>query len=353
MRRARRDAETRDTLNQSANQPLPANQPLSASLSQSVSVAPVIAVHGGAWNISDEEYPIVLEGCREAAEVGYRVLTAGGSALDAVEEAVVILENNPAYDAGYGSVLSSEGRVQLDAAMMHGPDLGFAALASLERVKNPVRAARKLLAHGKHVLLVGEAADRWAGTHGVPLIENAELVHPRERALWEKYRAQSLDYIEQYFAGAAQSKDGPPVAGDTVGAVARDVSGRLAAANSTGGTPFKHPGRVGDTPLPGCGILADNEAGAVCCTGWGELIARTTLASRIVRNIEAGAKPDEAIQSAFEYMLARVGGRGGAICVTPDGRVGAAHTTARMAWAAFDARGRALGPVPPRRHTVP
>lgn len=299
-------------------------------------------VHGGAWAIPDEQVEPHLAGCRAALAAGWAILSEGGGALEACEAAVRILEDDPIFDAGTGSVLTAAGTVELDAALMDGRTLRYGAVANLRRVRNPISLARHVL-EGPATLLVGEGAEQFAAACGVPLVENNSLIVERERQLWEAWRAgkpagslyggpakpsQELDAVGRGAEPAA-------VAGhDTVGAIALDEAGNLVAANSTGGTPFKLPGRVGDTPLVGAGLYADARSGAAVCTGWGESIVRVALARRAVELLERGMPPQSAAELAIRTLARSVpGGSGGCIVVTPGGRVGLAWNTRRMAYA--------------------
>ncbi len=279
-------------------------------------------VHGGAWAIPDDQVEPHLAGCRAALASGWSILAAGGSALDACEAAVCLMEDDPIFDAGTGSHLTAAGAVELDAAIMDGRTLGYGAVANLRRVRNPISLARKLLT-GAGTFLVGEGAEAYAVAQGLPLCENDTLIVERERALWEQWRAT-------HAAGAEQAVGGQ----DTVGAIALDQTGNLVAANSTGGTPFKLPGRIGDTPLIGCGLYADAQVGGAVCTGWGESIVRLALARRIVDMLERGLPPQVAAETAMRILARRVaGGSGGCIVLTPDGRIGLAWNTRHMAYA--------------------
>lgn len=284
-----------------------------------------IIVHGGAWDIPPELHAGHEAGCRQAASTGWQVLTRGGSALDAVEAAVRILEDDPIFDAGAGSHLNADGIVELDAGIMDGATLRAGAVASVKRIANPITLARHVLHESPHVFLVGAGAERFAAEAGMPLVDPAVLVAPRERTLWADKRAET-----QISALGAEFRPG---AADTVGAVALDAHGNLAVANSTGGTFFKHPGRVGDTPMIGCGLYADNTLGAAACTGWGEQIMKTVLAKTTTDQIALLGSARAAAQVAIAYFQHRIGGLGGVICVSPQGEVGFAHSTPYLAHA--------------------
>lgn len=284
-----------------------------------------IIVHGGAWDIPAELHAEHLAGCRSAAAAGWAVLTDGGSALQAVEAAIRIMEDRPVFDAGRGSHLNAAGVVELDAGMMDGATLRAGAVAAVRRVANPITLARHVLHDSPHVFLVGEGAEHFAQQAGLPLCNPAELIVPREQALWEKRRAEV----------ASAQPDGASSTGaaDTVGAVALDQMGNLAVGNSTGGTFYKAPGRVGDTPIIGCGLYADNTMGAAACTGVGEQIMKTVLAKTTVDQLALLRSAGSAARVAMAYFEHRIGGQGGVICISPDGQIGLAHTTPYLAHA--------------------
>ena len=291
---------------------------------------PVFVVHGGAWAMPDDMVEAHLLGVRNALRAGWRGLEAGGPALDAVEEAVVIMEDDETFDAGRGSFLNRDGRVQLDALIMDGATLRAGGVGCVERVRNPVRAARKILSESPHVYFVGEGAERFAAGHGVELCRNEELVIAREVERLREYQAQQ--------AGDGSAKDGndlfaPEISHDTVGAVALDRAGNIAAATSTGGTLNKAPGRLGDSSLIGCGCYADNLSAAVSTTGWGEPIMKLVLAKWTADRVLAGNLPEWAAQEAMNYLKQRLNGHGGIIVLNAAGQFGIAHNTPRMAWA--------------------
>jgi beta-aspartyl-peptidase (threonine type) len=349
---------------------------------------PILIVHGGAWAIPADAASAHEAGVRRALETGYRILALGGSALDAVEAAVTILEDDPTFDAGRGSFLTSDGRVQLDALLMDGGRMKAGGVACVERLRNPIQAARLVLEKSPHVYFVGPGAEQFAASHGMPLIQNAELVLPRERErLLEAQARQAAGLSDETFSGQLaddkdpatafrqrpqtpggpgldsqtweskspetyptqlpnpkptedlgqnwwESKNPPPDfdSHDTVGAVALDGHGNLAAATSTGGTLNKSPGRVGDSSLIGCGCYADNLAGAVSLTGWGEPIMKLVLGKWATDRVAAGSAPEIAAREAISYLYNRLGGHGGIILLGPDGRFGLAHNTPAMAW---------------------
>jgi beta-aspartyl-peptidase (threonine type) len=323
---------------------------------------PTLLVHGGAWAIPADAAAAHESGVRAALEAGYAILARGGSALDAVEAAVTVLEDDPTFDAGRGSFLTSDGRVQLDALLMDGGRMKAGGVACVERLRNPIRAARLVLEKSPHVYFVGPGAEHFAHSHGMPLIDNAELVLDRERErLLEAQARQSAGLADETFSGQlADDKDPatafritpqslgasgldfetgdsihPPLdfdSHDTVGAVALDGHGNLAAATSTGGTLNKTPGRVGDSSLIGCGCYADNLAAAVSLTGWGEPIMKLVLGKWATDRVAQGSAPEIAAREAIAYLYRRLGGHGGIILLGPNGRFGLAHNTPAMAW---------------------
>jgi len=293
---------------------------------------PVLVVHGGAWAIPDELVEAHLAGVRAALAAGWRALERGGTALDAVESAVVFMEDDEAFDAGRGSFLTSDGRVQLDALIMDGATLRAGGIGCVERIRNPIRAARKVLDESPHVYLVAEGAERFAQQHGIELCDNRQLVIEREvRHLQEaKKRQQSGQPGETFDLSAEESC----ASHDTVGAVALDLNGNIAAATSAGGTINKTPGRVGDSSLIGCGCYADNQSAAVSCTGWGEPIMKLVLAKWAADRVAQGSKPGRVALDALRYLRTRLNGHGGMILLDRNGDYGVAHNTQRMAWAA-------------------
>ncbi len=281
-------------------------------------------VHGGAWAIPDDMVEAHLNGARKAVAAGWRVLDRGGSALDAVEEAVVIMEDDESFDAGRGSFLNREGKVQLDALIMDGATLRAGGVGCVERIANPVRAARKILSESPHVYFVGEGAERFAEEHGIPLCRNRDLIIPREVGRLREFQARSAEEHEDLFA--------PAISHDTVGAVALDREGNIAAATSTGGTLNKAPGRLGDSSLIGCGCYADNKTAAASLTGWGEPIMKLVLAKWAADRVASGSVPGWVAAEAMNYLKDRVNGHGGIILLDARGRFGIVHNTPRMAW---------------------
>jgi beta-aspartyl-peptidase (threonine type) len=304
--------------------------------------SPVLLIHGGAWAMPDDAIAAHEAGIANALAAGYALLERGASAVDAVEAAVAVMEDDEAFDAGRGSFLTRDGRVQLDALLMNGANLRTGGVACVERLRNPIRAARLVLDYSPHVYFVGTGAERFATQHGMPLVDNTELIVPRERErLMTFQRAELAGAKDTTFSGphAVPTIDSH----DTVGAVALDKHGHIAAGTSTGGTLSKAPGRVGDSSLIGCGCYADDESAAVSLTGWGEPIMKLVLGKWAVDRVAAGAAPEEAAQAAIHYLYSRLGGHGGIILLDRKGRVGLAHNTPRMAWGLQTAHGTEIG----------
>ncbi len=271
-----------------------------------------------------------IRGVRKAVAAGWTVLERGGSSVDAVEEAIVMMEDDDTFDAGRGSFLNREGRVQLDALIMDGATLRAGGVGCVERLRNPVRAARKILSESPHVYFVAEGAERFAAEHGIDLCQNEDLVIPREIENLRRFQAEASRHDSV--------KDGnylftPEMTHDTVGAVALDRNGNIAAATSTVGTLNKAPGRLGDSSLIGCGCYADNQSAAVSTTGWGEPIMKLVLAKWTADRVAAGNLPDWAAREAMNYLEQRLNGHGGIIVLNAQGQFGIAHNTPRMAWA--------------------
>jgi len=300
---------------------------------------PVLLIHGGAWAMPDDAVAAHKRGIAAALAAGWSALWSGGTAVDAVEAAVTVMEDDDTFDAGRGSFLTRDGRVQLDALLMNGADLKTGGVACVERLRNPIQAARLVLEKSPHVYFVGSGAERFATQHGMRLVDNMELVVPREqKRLMEFQLAEAAGEPDTTFSGSPTQHSH-----DTVGAVALDQFGNLAAGTSTGGTLSKAPGRVGDSSLIGCGCYADNLSAAVSLTGWGEPIMKLVLGKWAVDRVAAGASPQQAASEAIEYLFNRLGGHGGMILLGPDGSIGLAHNTPRMAWGIATSEGQQLG----------
>ena len=313
-----------------------------------MSHTPKLLIHGGAWAIPDDMVAAHERGVRNALDAGYSLLHQGASAVDAVEAAVAVLEDDDTFDAGRGSFLTRDGRVQLDALLMDGGTMRAGGVACVERLRNPIHAARLVLDKSPHVYFVGRGAEEFAQAHGMELIDNSELVLDRERLRLEDAQAKERAGLPDLtFAGDDKFPETAVglASHDTVGAVALDQKGNIAAGTSTGGTLNKSPGRVGDSSLIGCGCYADNASAAVSLTGWGEPIMKLVLGKWAVDRVQMGRAPEQVAPDAMAYLFKRLGGHGGMILLAPDGRFGLAHNTPRMAWGICDAQGPRVGIV--------
>lgn len=267
---------------------------------------PALIVHGGAGADPADALDELRIGIRGAVASGWQVLVDGGTALDAVEAAVRTLEAHPRFNAGRGAVLNRDGGVELDASIMEGDRLRSGAVGAVSRILHPVTLARRILEDGRQILLVGEGALAFAREQGLPECDPAELITDRQLKHWE--------------AGGK----------GTVGAVALDRHGTIAAATSTGGTPGKLPGRVGDSALIGCGTYAESTLGGLSCTGNGEAIIRVVLARRGLEILKALDNPEHAALVTVDVLTEEGRGDGGVILVDWRGRTAFAHSTPFM-----------------------
>jgi len=295
-----------------------------------------IVVHGGAgfWR---KDLLRGLEGVRTAAAAGAEILRRGGLALDAVEEAIVTMEDNPIFNAGKGSSLTAAGTVEMDAAIMNGRDLSAGAVALLHRVKNPIRLARIVMENTDHVLLAGESAEKLANAFSLPL---ASPMTAHRRKLFLEFRKGSRDarasWIEKNPRLLAEHPE--LLRKDTVGAIAADELGDFAAAASTGGPTLKLPGRIGDTPQIGAGLYSDNESGAATATGLGEVAIRLALSKTVCSLMERGLTPQAAAIRAINTASMRLKGEAGVIAIDRLARIAAIHNTPLMPWAFSDTK---------------
>jgi beta-aspartyl-peptidase (threonine type) len=287
-----------------------------------------VLVHGGAGDLGSEHVERHLAGCRVAVAAAAEVLRGGGSAIDAVERAVVALEDDPSFNAGTGACLNEEGLIELDAAIMEGSRLRAGAGCALPPFSHPIAVARAVLEDGRHVLYASEGAQRFALERGFTRVSSEAMTTASARDQWARARAAQTP------REARTDERG----GGTVGAVACDARAMVAAATSTGGQVNKRVGRVGDSPILGAGTYADDDAGACSATGHGESAMRVGLAKGAVDLLRARVHPEEAARASIRAMLARVGGKGGVILVDRFGRLGLARTTATMTWAAAGER---------------
>ena len=261
-----------------------------------------IIVHGGAHEVPSEKRSASRAGCLAALRAGREVLTGGGTAVEAVEAALRVLEDDPTFNAGYGSALNSDGAVEMDAALMDGATLDVGAVSGLKGVRHPISVARSLLRE-KETLLIADGARRFAVERRAELCDPQDLISPKQQEALAEH--------------------------DTVGCVALDTAGHLAAGASTGGLSGQRAGRVGDTPQCGCGFYAEDGMGAVALSGEGESLARMMTAARIIHRLP-GQTPDDVLQRVLEEMHRRVGGDGGGIAVTPEGQAGWWHNSPHM-----------------------
>jgi beta-aspartyl-peptidase (threonine type) len=287
---------------------------------------PAILVHGGAWATPQGEREDHLKGVHRATLNGFETLLTGGSAVDAVQKAVEHMEADPTFNAGRGAVLNARGNVQLDAAIMNGDGLQAGAVACVSGILHPVALARAVMERSPHVMVVGDGAVELAREAGIEICELDALIVERER---ERYR-QAKRVMKP---GQLDQLGGMASPADTVGAVACDRDGHVAAATSTGGALLKLPGRVGDSPLIGSGLYADDRRGAAGWTGGGGGIMRIAMAHRAVELLTKSVGPSEAAQQAIRVLESRTGGRGGIIIVDANGEIGFAFNTPCMAHA--------------------
>jgi len=293
-----------------------------------------IAIHGGAGavpraSLSAQREQRFRAGLEAALDGGYAVLERGGSSLDAVATAVRILEDDPCYNAGHGAALTRDGAVELDAAIMDGKQMRAGAVASLRHVKNPIDLARHVMEKSRHVLLVGPGAEEFALEEGLTLVPNRYF-----------RTAERLEQLQAEQRGERVSELVPAGKG-TVGAVARDAAGNLAAATSTGGMTNKRPGRVGDSPIIGAGTYAKNGVCAVSATGHGEYFIRAVAAHHVCAAVEyRGLALEEAVREMLHEVLPALGGDGGLIAVDHAGRIAMDFSTEGMFRGARDSNGR-------------
>ena len=307
--------------------------------------APVaIAVHGGAGTINRDEMSaereaeirIVLE---KALRAGHAVLAEGGSSVNAVTAAVTTLEDSPLFNAGKGAVFNCAGKNELDAAIMNGATLDAGAVAGLRRTKNPVLLARLVLEKSPHVLLIGEGAESYGAAHGIEMVDPAYF-HTQER--WEQLKAlQAREHVEGCGDAVAALGGFDPLSFGTVGAVALDAAGNLAAATSTGGMTNKRYGRVGDVPVIGAGTYADNATAAISATGHGEYFIRTVAAHSIASRMAfKGESVQQAADAVVMDLLKNMGGGGGVIAIDANGHIAMPFNTSGMYRGFIDVDGK-------------
>lgn len=284
-----------------------------------------LVVHGGAWDIPDDMADAHRHGVQKALMIGFAVLSDGGSAVDAVEAAITILEDDETFDAGTGSFLNLAGEVELDASIMDGRNLRAGAVASVQNIKNPISLARKIMEESDHILLTGKGALRFAKEHGMKSCRQDDLITEREILRWREWQKKKNMSVQEAFR-----KKKVPL--DTVGAVVLDKAGNIASGTSTGGTPNKFPGRVGDSPIIGAGTYADNSVGGVSSTGWGEALIKVVMAKSVLDFMERnGGNPSKAALEGVNMLERKVQGYGGVIALNMEGEIGMAYNTPRMA----------------------
>lgn len=296
---------------------------------------PAIVVHGGAGEWRRERQEAGIAGVKEAARQGFDFLKRGGTALDAVESAVMSMEDNEVFNAGLGASLALNKRVEMEASIMDGRTLMAGAAGLLRDIKNPVHLARIVMENTDHVFIVGRSAEKLADAFGLERRNPETKLRQRYwRELNDKMAQGKLDYLPRLYK---LLKTHPNLFSfDTVGAVAVDKEGNVGAATSSGGVSMKVPGRIGDSPLIGSGNYADNEAGACSATGIGEIAIRLVLSKTTCDLIREGQTPQEAVESSIRHVNRRIQNAAnhmGLIAIDTEGRVGAAHNSPNMCWA--------------------
>ena len=289
-----------------------------------------LVIHGGAGvilreNLSQEMEAAYTAALNEALEAGAGVLSSGGEAIDAVEAAVLVMEDNPLFNAGHGAVFTAQARHELDAAIMDGRDRNAGAVAGVMRVKNPIRAARAVMDKSEHVMFAGTGADDFAETQGLDMVDNTYFD--------TEWRRQALERVLEDRARTAADRHG------TVGAVAIDTNGNLAAATTTGGMTAKAAGRVGDTPLIGAATYAENGVCAVSATGHGEYFIRVGVAKTICDRVKLAGEPIAIAAGVALDEVATLGGDGGVIVIDGAGTPAFVFNSAGMYRGVIDASG--------------
>ena len=300
----------------------------------------VLAIHGGAGTLNKSQYTPALEakyksGLDSALLVGNAILEKGGTALDAVEATVKVLENNPLFNAGKGAVFTNEGVNELDAAIMDGKTLAAGSIAGVRTIKNPITAARAVMEKSEHVLLSGRGAETFAAAQGIEIVDPSYFYTPeRWKGLQRAKQRDSLDQLKKAGQVAYKTDIEEQRRKDkygTVGAVALDTHGNLAAATSTGGMTNKKWGRIGDAPIIGSGTYANNNTVAISCTGWGEYFLRLVMAKSISDRMEFGG---QSLALASETLVMKelpaLGGDGGLIAVDKNGNIALPFCTEGM-----------------------
>lgn len=309
----------------------------------------VLVVHGGAGTIlksrmTDEKEKLYKIGLEQALQAGYRILEKGGTALDAVETAVKILEDNPLFNAGKGAVFTNEGKNELDASIMNGYDQTAGAVAGVTTIKNPISGARAVMEKSQHVMMTGEGADHFAASQGLEIVDPSYFFTEDRFEAIQKLRAEDslkieLDHSEKNKRSSINAVRDEKFG--TVGAVALDKKGNLAAATSTGGMTNKRFGRVGDSPIIGAGTYANNTTCAISCTGWGEYFIRLVMAKTVSDMMEFGKMPlEKAANEMIMKRLPAIGGDGGLIAVDNKGNIAMPFNTQGMYRGYIDNKGQ-------------
>lgn len=276
-----------------------------------------IIVHGGASPVPPEEVEAAKQGCRSALEAGWALLESGKSALEAVEAVIRVFEDDPTFNAAYGGLLNADGEVQLDAALMSGDDLRFGALGAASGLRHPISVARQIFDLGP-MLLSGEGVLRFVQERGAELCDPSDLITDKQRATWNQHEQQ------------LRQNKAEKVGSSTVGCVALDMEGHIVVGTSTAGEDHNLPGRIGDSPLPGCGFYVDDALGGCAVSGVGEAIMQVGVARTCIELLAAGLHPQEAAQHAINTLEERVNGEGGCILLDSEGRIGWAHNSQDM-----------------------
>jgi beta-aspartyl-peptidase (threonine type) len=295
---------------------------------------PVMVVHGGAGHWQPERSQPGLAGVKRAVTIGFDILKNGGEAVESVMEAVAAMEDDGVFNAGYGSSLNIDKQIEMEASIMEGKTLRAGAVGLLRDIKNPVRLARIVMEDTDHVFVVGEGAEKLAKMHGLP--RRDPMTELRMRYYNDQKRALLEGRYELPKLGELVKKHPELFNLETVGAIALDKDGNVAAATSTGGFPLKLPGRIGDSPIIGCGTYADNQAGACSATGVGEIAMRLVLSKTVCDCMENGKTAEDAVEYAIKLVNKRIPlgyNAMGLLAIDMSGSFGAAHNSPNMGWA--------------------
>jgi len=284
-------------------------------------VKPKIIVHGGAGEILDEHINAHLSGCKQAIEIGWKILHQGGTSLMAIEHSIRLLEDNPVFDAGRGSFLNKDGFVEMDAIVMKGDDLNIGAVAGVSQIRNPISLAIQILQNSKHNMLSGQGALKFAQNLDLEECEPNWFVTEYTHNIWKKEINNSKTF-------------------GTVGCVALDSYGNIASGTSTGGTIHKETGRIGDTSLVGCGAYADNATAGVSATGDGEAIMKVVLSKLACDLTMIETSVEHAINKSIQILHSRTRSHAGLIMIDNKGNLGCTFNTPRMSRAWIDRQGK-------------